>query len=72
LTAAQSLERSQAWPPPLTVPVLGFALSYITSIWIVIILSAFCLPCKSRTGEHLRKLPMVRRTSFCKRCNFKR
>jgi hypothetical protein len=28
--------------------------------------------CKSRTGVHLGKFPVVRRTLFCRRCNFKR
>jgi hypothetical protein len=28
--------------------------------------------CKSSTDVHLGKFPMVRRTLFCKRCNFKR
>jgi hypothetical protein len=28
--------------------------------------------CKSRTGLHLGKLPMLRRTLFVRRCNFKR
>jgi hypothetical protein len=60
---------------PLIFSVLGFALSYVANICIFMILYDFCLlPAlyNSRTGMRLGKLPVVRRTLFCRRCNFNR
>jgi hypothetical protein len=66
----------------------GFSLSYTGNMFILIILYDFCLVsaqfcyirmyerlkavCMSRTGVHLGKVPMVRRTLFCTRCNLTR
>jgi hypothetical protein len=71
---------------PLIFSMSGFTLTYTTNMFILMVLYDFCLwsaqfcyiiswrlkaVCKSRTGVYLGNFPMVRRTLFCTRCNFK-
>jgi hypothetical protein len=70
---------------PLIFLVSGFALSNVENVFILMILYGVCLlpiysryimyvslkaMSKSRTGVRLGKLPIARRTLFCRRCDF--
>jgi hypothetical protein len=84
-TTVISLTTTKSKPLILLMP--GFALSYTAKIFILMILYDLVLPAKfsyvivyhgklkalwkSQTGVQLEKFPILRRTLFCRRCNFK-